>query len=364
MEGQNLRMDFGRVILGIKVSMPDNSLIENRKSEHIRINLEEDVQSGISTGLDQYGFIHEALPDLNLAEVDISQSLFGKRLVLPILISSMTGGTEDALRINTTLAQAAEMAGMAMGVGSQRVALEREEARSTFQVRRYAPNTLLFANLGAIQLNCGLGIEDCQRAVDMIEADALILHLNPLQEALQVEGDTNFKGLLGKIEKVCRALKVPVIVKEVGWGISGDTARRLANAGVQVIDVAGAGGTSWSQVEKYRMKDPGQRKVAGAFLNWGIPTAASIQMVRQGAPEVKIFASGGLRDGIDIAKCIALGAVVGAVAGGFLRAAVKGLDEVSALAGIMAKQLQISMFAIGVSSLEELRQTKRLEKID
>lgn len=344
--------------------MPDNSLIESRKADHIRINLEDDVQSGLSTGLENYRFIHEALPNLNLRDVNLSQELFGKKLRIPILISSMTGGTKEAFEINTVLAQVAEQSGLAMGVGSQRVALEKAETRSTFQVRKYAPNTILLANIGAVQLNYGLEPDDCQKAVDMVEADALILHLNPLQEALQVEGDTNFSGLLGKIESVCRRIKVPVIVKEVGWGISGQTAEQLANVGVNVIDVAGAGGTSWSQVELFRMDDQKQRKIAGAFRNWGIPTAESIQVVKKNAPGVKIFASGGIRDGIDIAKCIALGAEVGGLAGAFLKVAIKGYEDVSALVDVFAKQIQISMFATGVKTLEELRLRNRVERID
>ena len=347
-----------------EVFMPDNSLIESRKADHIRINLEEDVQSGLSTGLENYRFIHEALPNLNLRDVNLSQELFGKKLRIPILISSMTGGTKEAFEINTVLAQVAEQSGLAMGVGSQRVALEKAETRSTFQVRKYAPNTILLANIGAVQLNYGLEPDDCQKAVDMVEADALILHLNPLQEALQVEGDTNFSGLLGKIESVCRRIKVPVIVKEVGWGISGQTAEQLANVGVNVIDVAGAGGTSWSQVELFRMDDQNQRKIAGAFRNWGIPTAESIQVVKKNAPGVKIFASGGIRDGIDIAKCIALGAEVGGLAGAFLKVAINGYEDVSALVDVFAKQIQISMFATGVKTLEELRLRNRVERID
>jgi isopentenyl-diphosphate delta-isomerase len=281
-------MESGEVILDREDNMPDNSLIEGRKTDHLHINLENDVQSGLSTGLEKYRFIHEALPDLDLEEVDISQIFLSKRLALPILISSMTGGTAEALQINATLAMIAELSGIAMGVGSQRVALEKREAQSSFQMRKFAPNALLFANLGAVQLNYELGVDDCRRAVEMIEADAIILHLNPLQEALQPEGNTNFKGLLNKIEEVCHSLEVPVIVKEVGWGISANTARKLADAGVQMIDVAGAGGTSWSQVEKYRLKDEHRQIIAGAFKNWGIPTAESILMVAQAAPQVKM----------------------------------------------------------------------------
>ena len=225
--------------------------IDQRKADHIKINLEKDVRSALTTGLENYHFVHEALPELDLEEVDTSLRLFGKTLAAPILISSMTGGTADAETINLRLAEAAQEMKIAMGVGSQRAAIENPEQAKTFQVRRVAPDILLFANLGAVQLNYGYGIDQCRKAVDMIGADALILHSNPLQEAVQDAGDTNFAGLAQKIEEICRKLEVPVIAKEVGWGISERTARLLGDCGVAAIDVAGAGGTSWSQVEMY-----------------------------------------------------------------------------------------------------------------
>ena len=191
--------------------MPKVTPTSSRKADHIHINLKEDVQSGLTTGLENYSFTHQALPEIDLESVDLSQTVFGKRLEAPILISSMTGGTPEASRINQILATAAQESGIAMGLGSQRAAIEHPELASTFQVRHVAPNILLLANLGAIQLNYGYGVEHCQRAVDMIEADALILHLNPLQEAVQPEGETNYAGLLAKIEAVCKALPVPVI---------------------------------------------------------------------------------------------------------------------------------------------------------
>src|SRR4051812_2046544 len=223
---------------------------EKRKADHIRICLEEDVSGhGISAGFERYRFVHQALPEINLRDVGTTLELWGRRLKVPLLISSMTGGTPRAEEINRNLATAAQELGLAMGVGSQRAALERPELAPTYQVRKYAPDIPLFANIGAVQLNYSYGLDECRRAVDMIGADALILHLNALQEAVQPEGDTDFGGLALKIEQVCRALDVPVIAKEVGWGISGSTARLLWNAGVAAIDVAGAGGTSWSQVE-------------------------------------------------------------------------------------------------------------------
>lgn len=334
---------------------------EQRKADHIRINLEEDVNfRSLTTGLERYHFLHQALPEIDLAAVDTSLSLFGKRLQAPLLISSMTGGTEQAQLINRTLAEAAEISGIAMGLGSQRAALEDDALAVTFQVRPIAPTALLFANLGAVQLNYGYGVDHCRRAVDMIEADALILHFNAVQEAVQPEGDGNFSGLLAKVEQVCRALPVPVIAKEVGWGFAADTARRLAEAGVAAIDVAGAGGTSWSQVEMYRAPTEIRRRVAATFIDWGIPTSEAILAVKQSCPGLPIFASGGLRHGLDIAKCVALGATLGGMAGPFLKAAVKSVQAVLDEIEIARTELRIAMFAIGAASLTELQQTERL----
>lgn len=329
-----------------------------RKTDHIRINLEENVNSSQTTGLERFSFIHEALPDFNLSDVHLETSFFNKPLKAPLLISSMTGGTADALRINRNLAKAAQAAGIAMGVGSQRAALETPELVETFQIRDVAPDILLFANLGAIQLNHGNDVEDCFEAVEMIQADALILHLNPLQEAVQPEGDTNFAGLLNTIEHVCSALPVPVIVKEVGWGISGTTAKRLIDAGVAAIDVAGAGGTSWSQVEMHRAETESQAKIAASFIDWGIPTADSILMVKETAPNIPIIASGGLRSGLDIAKTIALGAAIGGMAGPFIKAANVSTEKVTEVIETITKQIQITMFAAGVQNISQLSQTK------
>jgi isopentenyl-diphosphate delta-isomerase len=328
-----------------------------RKADHIRINLEEDVRSGLSTGLERYQFVHQALPALDLKAIDTEAAWFGKILRLPLLISSMTGGTETALALNRTLAAAAQAAGIAMGLGSQRAAIENPSLASTFQVRDVAPDILLFANLGAVQFNYGYGLEQCRRAVDMIQADALILHLNALQEAVQPEGDSNFSGLLAKIESVCRALPVPVIAKEVGWGMSEQAARQLASAGVAAIDVAGAGGTSWSQVEMHRARTDTQKRVAAAFLGWGIPTADAIQNVRRAAPQLPVIASGGLRDGIDVAKCLALGAGLAGLAGPFLKAAAVSLDAAHEAITEIGRELRIAMFASGAGSLAQLQST-------
>jgi len=327
--------------------------IQLRKNDHIQINLEKDVNSSISNGLENYFFNHQALPEVNLHDVDLQSELFGKPLLAPLLISSMTGGTADAGVINSNLAKAAQLHGIAMGVGSQRAAIENKSLDKSFQVRQFAPDIILFANLGAIQLNYGYGLDECKRAVDMIEADALILHLNPLQEALQPEGNTNFFGLLKKIETLCKMLPVPVIVKEVGWGISGKIAKSLFESGVSAIDIAGAGGTSWSEVEKHRIIDSNRSLIASNFKGWGIPTAESIAMVRKNAPNALIFASGGLRNGIDVAKCLALGARLGGIAGPFLRSAHLGLDDLSAQIQRVIDEIKICMFCCGISSLDQ-----------
>jgi isopentenyl-diphosphate delta-isomerase len=337
-------------------------MLEQRKADHIRINLEEDVDfDQLTTGLENYHFIHQALPEVNLSEVKLISSFFGKSLRAPLLISSMTGGTERANVINRTLASAAQDAGIAMGLGSMRAALEDEMLAESFKVvRPVAPDILLFANLGAVQLNYGYTADHCQRAVDMVEADALYLHFNALQEALQPEGNTNFAGLLNRVEAVCRRLEVPVVAKEVGWGFSEEMARRLANAGISAIDVAGAGGTSWSQVEMYRADTEARRHVAATFRDWGIPTAASIRMVRRVAPHLPIIASGGLRHGLEIAKTIALGAQLAGMAGPFLKAAVVSTEAVLETIQVTASELRTSMFSIGASSIEDLRDTPQL----
>jgi len=334
----------------------------SRKSDHIRINLEKKVNSSLATGLERFHFIHEALPEINLKDINLDLEIFGKTLKCPLLISSMTGGTKEAQRINLNLASSAQEMGVAMGVGSQRAAIEDSSLEVSFQVRRIAPDVLLFANLGAIQLNYGYGVNECQKAVDMIKADALILHLNPLQEAVQPEGDTNFEGLLFKIEKVCKQLSVPVIAKEVGWGISKQTARKLVDAGISAIDVAGAGGTSWSQVEMHRAKNERQAELSGLFTDWGIPTAESIQMVKEVTPETIIFASGGLRTGIDIAKCIALGATLGGLATPFLKAANKSIEKTIEAIEDISTALRVCMFASGIPDLKTLAQTPLIKR--
>ena len=335
--------------------------IERRKDDHIQINLEEDVGfDRLTTGLERYAFVHQAVPELDLAHVDTSMHLLGKRVLAPLLVSSMTGGTDRAGTINRHLAEAAQQKGLAMGLGSMRAALEDPRLAGSFQVRAVAPDILLLANLGAVQLNYGCTVEHCRRAVEMVEADALMLHFNPLQEALQPEGETNFAGLLVKVEQVCRQLEVPVVAKEVGWGFSEQAARQLVEAGVAAIDVAGGGGTSWSQVEMFRSTSELERRVAGTFRDWGISTADSIRLVQRAAPGLPVVASGGLVSGLDVAKAIGLGAQAAGMAAPFLKAAVASTEPVLTLIEAVLAELRIAMFCVGAGTLEELRNTPHL----
>jgi len=333
---------------------------EDRKRDHLRIVRGEDVNAkGVTSGWTRYRFRHIAMPELNLREIDTGTTFLGKRLNAPLLISSMTGGTDEAEAINLQLAEAAEHAGVAMGVGSQRAALNNPALERTYAIRRVAPATVLLANLGAVQLNYGVGIDGCRRAVDMLAADALILHLNPLQEAVQPEGDTDFRGLYRKIEAVCRALDVPVIVKEVGNGIGADVARRLVECGVAAIDVAGAGGTSWSEVERYRIAQERGQTIAALFAGWGIPTAEAIQEVRAALPQITLIGSGGIRSGLDVAKAIALGAdLAGSAAPHLHRVGERsGVEAVIDGLNDYITELRITMFLVGAGDLGALRRT-------
>lgn len=333
-----------------------------RKADHLRINLEEDVQSGLSAGFEEWRFRPRALPEIDLAAVSTEIDVFGRSLRAPVLMSCMTGGTPEAGEINRTLARVAQDQGLAIGLGSGRALLEDSDALSTFAVRDLAPDTAILANLGAVQLNLGATVDDCRRLVELLRADALVLHLNALQEALQDGGDVGFDGLLARIENLCARLDTPVVVKEVGWGIPADDVRRLVDAGVAAVDVAGAGGTSWSEVERRRA---GSRlaAVAAGFRDWGIPTALAVREARAAAPEAVIIASGGIRDGMGAAKAIALGADMAGLAGPFLRAALVGEERLKSFAMEVVDVIRVVMFCTGCRRVSDLRGTPRLEPV-
>jgi isopentenyl-diphosphate delta-isomerase len=328
---------------------------QQRKKEHLELCLDPiSVTGRFGTGLDRYSFVHNALPELDIDEIDVSTNFLGKQLQAPILISSMTGGFELARQVNRNLAAAAQRLGLAMGVGSQRVALEEPSVADSFRVRDVAPNILLLGNLGAVQLNYGYTVEHCRRAVDMIGADGLILHLNVLQEAVQPEGNRNFSGLGAKIAGICRELKVPVVAKEVGSGISAEVALRLKGAGVKAIDVAGRGGTSWYAVEARRAAKGG-KPADTTFADWGIPTEEALVATRQAVPDMQMVASGGIRSGLDIAKCIALGADMGAFGQPLLAAALESPEKVVQFIGAIIQEIKITMLCVGAKNLEALR---------
>jgi isopentenyl-diphosphate delta-isomerase len=336
-----------------------------RKADHIRINVEEDVSAkGIDSGFDDWRFVHRALPEIDLDQVDLRSRLLKHRVRAPLLISCMTGGTEQARVINSRLARVAQDRGLAMGLGSCRVLLEHPEVLPTFDVRPLAPDIPLLANIGAVQLNRGVGAADCKRLLDMLGADILVLHLNPLQEALQAEGDTCFAGLLDQIATLCSSMSAPVIVKEVGWGIADDLVTSLFEAGVAGVDVAGAGGTSWSEVERHRMTDPIRRRVAASFAGWGIPTTQALIRARTAAPGAFLIASGGVRSGIDAAKALALGADAVGMAGPLLRAAADGDAALAESVEVVLQELRFAMFCTGAAAVPELWSVARLQRGD
>ena len=321
-----------------------------RKAEHIRLALDPLLRPERSW-FDDYRLEHCALPELDFETIDTSVSFLGKRLNAPLLISCMTGGTEEARRINQNLALAAEETGVAVGVGSQRAALEEPSTQESFQVRPFAPTVPVLANLGAVQLNYGYGVAECRRAVAMLKADALVLHLNPLQEAIQPEGQRNFAGLLEKIGRVAEALEVPVIVKEVGAGISLGVARALERVGVLIVDVAGSGGTSWARIEATRANafELGER-----FADWGIPTPVAIHELRA-LPALTVIGSGGIRHGVDAAKAIAAGAHLVGLAHSFLSAGAESAERVVEKVRETVNELRICMFCTGARTVDELR---------
>ncbi|VVQ01463.1 Isopentenyl-diphosphate delta-isomerase [Pseudomonas fluorescens] len=336
--------------------------LSRRKDDHLDIVLDpRKAARQMDAGWAAVRFEHCALPELNLDDIDLSSQLLGIALRAPLLISSMTGGAERAEAINRHLAEAAEALGIAMGVGSQRVSLQSGHAQGlTLSLRRLAPSIALLANIGGAQLREAGGQDLARRAVDALEANGLIIHLNPLQEAVQPEGDRNWQGVLDSVAQLTRLLPVPVIVKEVGAGLSAPVAQALVEAGVQVIDVAGAGGTSWAAVEAERAVSDGDREVAMAFADWGIPTASAVQAVRRALPDVTLIASGGVRDGVDAAKAIRLGADLVGQAAGVLEVATQSTDAVIAHFEVMLRQLRIACFCTGSRDLAALRQARLL----
>jgi len=329
-------------------SMSDQ--LKLRKEEHIRICLEKPVEFEKSNGLDEYEFEHNALPDMNMDDVDTTTEFLGKKFTAPLYIEGMTGGTEEAKKININLAKAAQVIGLGMGVGSQRTAIRHPETEDTYRVRGVAPDILLIGNLGGAQL-AEYGIEKVKKAVDMINADGLAIHLNVGQEAVQPEGNLKWKNVIGEIKKICSRVDFPIIAKETGNGISGTTAKKLQDAGVAAIDVAGAGGTNWIKVEYYR-----GAKNAEPFFEWGIKTAECLKQARENV-SIPLIASGGMRTGLDVAKSIALGADVVGFALPLLRPATISADAVREKLEDIITELKKTMLLIGVKNIEELKKT-------
>ncbi len=330
------------------------SKIRNRKNEHLTICLEKNVESNVSAGFNNISIIHQALPELDFNQIDTRTTFLGKSLNAPLLISSMTGGSKESARYNIIFAEIANHFQIAMGVGSQRAAIEDSNLEDTFKVRKVAPNILLFANIGAVQLNYGYGVAEVIKAIDMIEADAVFLHLNPLQEALQAEGNTNFTGLLRKIERICKSIETPVFIKEVGCGINAQTARLLFDSGVRGIDCAGLGGTSWALVEAERHSDQSMATLAREFGNWGIPTVSCLLDYRKYNFSKHIIASGGIRTGMDIFKSIALGAHLAGMALPFLKAASQGVEALNVFIENIIEELIITMFNAKTATIADI----------
>jgi len=335
------------------------SQTEGRKADHIQICLKENVQAKKATsGFEDVFLVHKALPEIDKDNIDLSSTVFNHKFSAPIIVEAITGGVEKSLRINASIAEAVEELGLGMGVGSQRAAIENSKLEKTFAVaRKKAPNAFLIGNIGGPQLAKGYSAKEVKKAVEMIDADALAIHLNPLQEAVQPEGETNSKYVLEKICEVVQALDVPVIVKETGAGISAEDARMLETAGVDGIDVAGVGGTSWAAVEYYRAKerkDEFHQRLGETFWDWGIPTAISLVEVVQ-STHLPVIASGGIRNGEDIAKAIALGASLAGTASPILQAATNGPKQVKKVLTYMIEELKTAMFLVGAKSINELK---------
>ncbi|RLF12628.1 MAG: type 2 isopentenyl-diphosphate Delta-isomerase [Thermoprotei archaeon] len=336
--------------------------VSDRKIEHIEICCKEDVEMRVNTsGFEDVWLVHRAIPEVELDDIELQTNFLGFRLDAPLLISAMTGGHPKVKEINEVLAKVAGELNIAMAVGSQRAAIIDTSLKGTFTVvRDVAPDAFIMANIGAVQLVSDLKVEDVKKAVDMIEANAISVHLNPAHEFSQVGGDTKFKGVLEAIKKLIHELSVPVVVKETGCGISYEDAKLLADIGVSAIDVAGAGGTSWPLVEALRAERNGETlwaEVARGFAEWGIPTAVSIVEVRS-VFNREVIASGGVRSGLDCAKAIALGADLAGFALPALRAASRGVKELKEYVSVVMNQLRGAMLLTGSRNIEELKRAK------
>ncbi|NVK00197.1 MAG: type 2 isopentenyl-diphosphate Delta-isomerase [Oceanospirillaceae bacterium] len=331
------------------MSEPTNS----RKIEHINAILKDPDTDRNARYFDRIHLTHRALPELDLQQIDTSTEFLGKRLSFPLLISSMTGGDHELVRcVNTNLALAAERTGVALAVGSQRVMFTDAAAKQSFDLRKYAPTALLLGNIGAVQLNYGFAVEQCQQAVDLLQADGLYLHLNPLQEAVQPEGDTNFAGISKQIASIVNGVSVPVLLKEVGCGLSVADIELGLEAGVRYFDIAGAGGTSWSRIEHHRRD---QDELGLKFQDWGLPTPVALQQAAHLRERATLVASGGLRDGIDMAKSVILGASLCGVAAPLLAPAMESADAVVEAIERLRREYLTAMFLLGVASTPELQ---------
>ncbi|MFQ6073641.1 MAG: type 2 isopentenyl-diphosphate Delta-isomerase [Candidatus Bathyarchaeia archaeon] len=333
---------------------------QGRKSDHIQICLGEDVQSRqVTTGFEDIYFVHKALPEIRRSKINLETTIFGHKFSVPLIVEAMTGGITKAVKINAAIASAVEELGLGMGVGSQRAAIEKPRLERTFAIaRKKAPTAFLIANIGGPQLVKGYGVKEAKRAVDMMNADALAIHLNALQEVVQPEGETDFNGVLNKIGEIAQALNVPVIVKETGAGIAAEEAKLLASMKVAGIDIAGVGGTSWAAVEYHRAKqkcDEFHQGLGEAFWDWGIPTAVSLIETLQSV-SITVIASGGVRTGIDVAKSLSLGANLAGMAHPILLAATRGPREVEKTLRVVIEGLRNAMFLVGAESISKLRE--------
>lgn len=328
------------------------------KLKHVQACLDERSQYEEGPGFDEVALTHESASELSLADISLETSFLGYSLKAPLMIAPMTGGIKLGAMLNERWARASHHFGIAMGVGSQRLALENDEVENTFRVRRFAKDALLFANLGAAQLVLGMTSEHALKAVKMIEANALFIHLNPLQEAVKPGGDTSFKGILKAISRIVSDLsrhEIPVLVREVGFGLSEESARRLIETGISGLDCAGAGGTSWTKVEALCSGDPSFRRAGMVFGEWGIKTAHSIKNVRFIDNNIPLIATGGLRSGLDLAKALYLGADVGAMAQPMLKHAIKGEDDLFQFIEQIILELKICLLASGAQNPQALQ---------